>query len=346
MQKVLKLGLIGAGTSATNIATVASALPEVELLAIADTNLSKAQELTEKLNIPDTYDDAESLLARDDIEAVIISVPHFAHHPIVMKALDAGKHVLVEKPIATNLRDTDEMIATARQAGLKLGVFLQNRFSEASLRMKEAIDSGVCGTLVQFDVELLWTRDENYYAESPWRGKLATEGGGCLINQAIHTIDLMCMLAGDVEFLFAQVGTYAHAIEVEDHALALLKFKNGALGCIRASTATIPGFPDRLTVIGTQKTLQKQGDMLTEWDVGTDFDKGVVFGGIEHASFKDNTTISFPNHIALITDFIHAVLEDRDPMITGEVGRQSLEVIRAIYASSEGRQVVSFPFNE
>jgi predicted dehydrogenase len=225
-------------------------------------------------------------------------------------------------------------------------VFFQNRFSEASLRMKDAIDSGACGTLVQFDVEVLWTRPEEYYADSAWRGKLATEGGGCLINQAIHTIDLMRMLAGEVDFLFAQTGTYAHAIEVEDHALALLRFKSGTLGCIRASTATIPGFPDKLTVIGTQKTLQKQGDMLTEWDVGTDFDKGTVFGGIEHASFKDNTTISFPNHVALVTDFVHAILEDRDPTISGEVGRESLEIIRAIYASAETRQVIQFPFNE
>jgi predicted dehydrogenase len=346
MDKVLNVGLIGAGNSANNIATVCKLLPEVKIVGIYNHNLPKAQQFAQKHGIPESYDNLDTFLARPEVEAVIISVAHFMHYPLAKSALLAGKHVLLEKPIALNLKDADDLIAIAREKNLKFGAFFQNRFSPATLRMKEAIEKGQMGKIVQFDVEVLWTRDDKYYAESSWRGKWATEGGGCLINQAIHTIDLMCMLAGEIDFVFAQMGTYAHTIEVEDHALAILKFKSGALGCIRASTATLPGFPDRLTVIGTKRTFRKEGDGLTEWEVGTKYDQGKTIGGVEHASFKDHTTISLPNHTALVKDFAHAVLDNRYPTVTGLVGRKSLEVIRAIYASANSGKPVSFPFKD
>ncbi len=346
METVLKVGIIGAGNSANNIATVCKLLPEIKLIGIFNHNLTKAKEFAQKHGIPESVDDLDAFLARKDIEAVIISVAHFMHHAFAKAALLAGKHVLVEKPIALNLKDADDLIAIARDKSLKFGVFFQNRFSPATLRMKEAIEKGQMGKIVQFDVEVLWTRDEKYYSESSWRGKLATEGGGCLINQAIHTIDLMCMLGGEIDYVFGQMGTFAHAIEVEDHAIAILKFKSGALGCIRASTAALPGFPDRLTVIGTKKSFRKEGDGLTEWEVGTKYDQGKTIGGVDHASFKDHTTISLPNHTALIKDFIRSVLDNRYPTVTGLVGRKSLEVIRAIYASANSGKPVAFPFKD
>ncbi len=346
MEKVLNLGMIGAGYSANNIATVCKSLPEIKLVAVYNHNIAKAKQFADKYEIPETYDNLDAFLARKDMEAVIISVAHFMHHPIAKAALMAGKHVLVDKPLALNLKDADDLIMIAREKNLKLGVFLQNRFSIATLRMKEAIEMGQMGKIVQFDVEVLWTRDEKYYAESSWRGKWITEGGGCIINQAIHTIDLMCMLAGAIDFVYAQMGTYAHKIEVEDHALAILKFKSGALGCIRASTASLPGFPDRLTVIGTKRTFRKEGDSLTEWEAGTMYDKGKTIGSVEHASFKDATTMSRPNHTALLKDFARAVLDNRFPSVTGLVGRQSLEVIRAIYASAKSGMPIFFPFKD
>jgi UDP-N-acetyl-2-amino-2-deoxyglucuronate dehydrogenase len=346
MENVLNVGLVGAGYSANNIATVCKSLPEIKLVAVYNHSLPKAQQFAQKYGIPETYDNFDAFLARKDIEAVIISVAHFMHHPLAKAALMAGKHVLVDKPLALNLKDADDLIAIAREKNLKLGVFLQNRFSPATLRMKEAIEKGRMGKIVQFDVEVLWSRDENYFAESSWRGKLATEGGGCLINQAIHMIDLMCMLAGEVDFLYAQMGTYTHDIEVEDHALTILKFKSGALGCIRASTATLPGFPDRLTVIGAKRTFRKEGDSLTEWEASTPYDKGKTIGVVEHASFNDATTMSRPNHTALLKDFARAVLDNRFPSVTGLIGRQSLEVIRAIYASAKSGMPISFPFKD
>src|SRR6056297_1946303 len=212
--KPLIFGLIGAGNSATNIATSISNMDEATLKAVTSKPVDGAKSLAETLGVPTVYDTNEELLADEGLDAVIISVPHGLHHPLTLQALNAGKHVLCEKPLAISVEQGNEMIQTAKEKGLKLGTFFQMRFNQASQKAKEIVESGILGEILHAQVNVLWYRDQDYYNKSSWRGKWDTEGGGSLINQASHSIDLMTWLTGYPKKLFGVFDAKTHDIEV------------------------------------------------------------------------------------------------------------------------------------
>jgi predicted dehydrogenase len=272
--------------------------------------------------------------------ADVCTFPDFRMEPVEICA-ESRKHVQVQKPIATNLLTARNMIETARNAGILLGVVSQHRFDDSTQFLKRAITDGRLGKILQADAYVKWYRSAEYYSR-PIKGSWATEGGGALINQAIHQIDVMLYLIGTVKetFGFWQLGSL-HKIESEDVVDALLKFSNGATGVLQASTAFWPGYSERLEIHGTKGTAVITGDKLTAWDVQDDYgdpapvDRDVMSGS------SDPMAISLTPFERQFLDFGDAIKNHRRPLIAGEDGYRALDLVIAIYNSCrDGRKVL------
>lgn len=348
MGEFVKYGLIGVGVGA-EFATKGLKLIEdkniAKIVAVTSAHEHRVKAFAEKYGIEKWFTDYRKML-REDIDAVIISTPHYLHFPMTIDALEAGKHVLVDKPMAINLNQVDEMIRRAEKYGLKLGVIFQSRFDERVRKIKNAVDSGEFGKIIMGEAVVEWFRTQEYYDKSVWRGRWSTEGGGALINQAIHTIDLLVWIMGEVDELWALTNTIGHNIEVEDLAVAMIKFKNGAFGVIQGSTAIYPGLPTRLEIHGLKGTAILEGEVLKLFAVEgkesyseTEEKKGLK-------SWARPEAVPPINHSRVIEDFTRAILEDRKPFIDGYEGRRSLEVIRAIYKSGLTGEKIKFPYRE
>jgi len=270
----------------------------------------------------------------------ICTFPEFRLPPMQICA-ETKKHVQVEKPISTKPEIARAMIEIARKGEIILGVVSQHRFDDASLFLAKALADGRLGRLLQCDAYTKWYRSSEYYAR-PVKGSWQTEGGGALINQGIHQIDLLRWLAGPVSEVFAawQIGAM-HKIESEDVVSAVLRYANGATGVIQASTAFLPGYPERLEFHGTKGTAVITGDKLTAWDVENDTGEPapVVKQGASGAS--DPMAISMAPFERQFLDFGDAILNGRKPVVAGEEGLQALELVAAIYRSCSTGEKVS-----
>ena len=346
MIRQVKFGVIGAGVGAAFALRALKLLEKegiVKAVAVSDCVEDLAKKSAEEFGLSRYYVNYKEMLTKGGIEAVFISTPHYMHFPMALDAIGAGLHVLVDKPMAMNLNETDEMIRRARRAGVKLGVNLQSRFDAKILKVKETVDSGRLGKLLLGEALVKWFRTKEYYEKSPWRGRWATEGGGALINQAIHTIDLLIWIMGPVDYLWAQYGAVFHDIEVEDLAIATLKFKNGAFGSIQASTALYPGFPTRLELYGINGVAILEGEMIQLLHIKGEepYSEREAKEGLE--TWARPEAAPPLNHAASIRDFAQAIINDREPRVTGEEGRRSIEVIKAIHQSGKTCEVVKFP---
>ena len=347
--KSLKLGLVGAGVGADFVARAVSVIKEenvVELIAVASARPERAKAFAEKHGISQWYSDYKEMFRKAGIEAVAICTPHYLHFPIAIDAIDEGLHVLVDKPMAISIREADEMIRRAEKKGVKLGVILQSRFDPKFRKMKKLIDAGELGKIILGEAVVKWHRTQEYYDKSRWRGRWATEGGGALINQAIHTIDLLVWMLGEPDYLWAQIDTVAHNIEVEDLAAAVIRFKNGAIGVIEGSTATYPGFPTRLEIHGTEGAILIEGETVKFAEAEGKKLKIEEEKTGKLASWARPELVPPENHARLIKDFAQAVREDRKPYVDGYEGKRSIEVILAIYASGKKNEVVKFPYKD
>jgi UDP-N-acetyl-2-amino-2-deoxyglucuronate dehydrogenase len=340
-KKLLNVGLVGAGSSATNIATTIGTIEDLKLVAVCDANEAAAQKLATDYDIDTVTTAYTELDDRDDIDFIVVSLPHGLHKEVAMHFLEKGKHVLVEKPIATTVEDAKAMIALAREKGLKLGVHFQNRFIDAVQAAKAIIDAGTIGKILQVAVSVMWWRDESYYKDSSWRGTWQMEGGGSLINQAIHPVDQMLYLVGNVTRVFGLWGHLVHDIEVDDNTCAALHFENGAFGTIQTSTSTKAAFPAKLTIFGADGGLEIEGNILTVFNAdGTKekTDYAALEGG-QVGSATDPKKFSPVAHGRLMNDFADAIREDREPLVNGEEGLRSIALVRAIYESN-GEKIV------
>ncbi len=287
-----------------------------------------------------------------DIDVICIATPTGTHRDIAVAAAAAGKHVLTEKPISTTLADADAMIAACATAKVQLGVIFMYRFMDTARKMKEAIDSGLIGRPVFGECVGKFWRDQAYYDSAEWRGTWAVEGGGSLMTQTSHTLDLMLWMLGPV----AQVAgfftvTSAHDIETEDLVVGSLRFASGALGSVVSSSAITPPTPRSLTIHGERGTVQLTGDQLTRWDVPGEPDAEIQRMLEEAAPDRGDTAAKAGYadselHRRQIEEFVTAVEENRPPAIDGEEGRRTLEVMRALYRSSARNEFVSLPIEE
>jgi len=309
------------------------------LLAVCGRDAKRTAEFAAKFGAAG-YTDYEAFLQHPGLQIVNVCTPSGTHAELGARAAEAGKHVLVEKPIEINLQQADALIAACERAGVKLGVIFQSRFLPAVQRIKQAIDEGRLGKLMIGDAFVKWYRAPEYYAPGSWHGTLRLDGGGALINQAVHTVDLLRWMMGPVETAFAMKSAlrYPH-IEAEDTLVGSVRFRNGALGVLEATTSAKPGFKRRLEITGERGTVILDGDAISVWAIdgeGADTGEGeqITDGSADPAA------ISNEGHRRQIEDMMRAVAEDRAPMIDGREGRKSLELVTALYESAnQGRPV-------
>src|SRR5216683_3266302 len=261
----IHIGLIGGGNITETHARAAPAIAGVEIAAMYGTNADKVDRLCREHG-GTRYQDFEEFLAHRPMDLVAIGSPSGLHAAQGIAAAQRGLYVLTEKPIDITTERADALIAATDKAGVKLGVFFPDRCKPDILRVKKAVDAGVLGHAILADARVKWYRPPDYYAKSRWRGTWALDGGGALINQAVHTVDLMLWLFGDVVSVQAFSKTALHTIEVEDTLIALLQFANGALGVLQATTSVYPGYPRRLELTGSQGTLIIEQDRLLAAD--------------------------------------------------------------------------------
>jgi predicted dehydrogenase len=270
----------------------------------------------------------------------VCTFPDFRLQPLLVCA-EAGKHIQVQKPISTSLETARLMVETARRAGILLGVVSQHRFDDASLFLSRAIAAGRLGRLIECDCYVKWYRSPEYYAR-PIKGSWKTEGGGALMNQAIHQIDILRWLAGPVTEVaaFWQLGAL-HRIESEDVVNAVVRYASGATGAIQASTAFWPGYSERIELHGTQGTAIVSGDKLTAWDVRDDAGEPAPLAREVASGASDPMAISLEPFERQFLDFGDAIARGRKPLVAGEEGCQALEIVDAVYRSCRtGAKVV------
>ncbi|MCG3211355.1 MAG: Myo-inositol 2-dehydrogenase [Anaerolineae bacterium] len=278
------------------------------------------------------------LLARPDIDVLVICTPSGQHAQQTVAAARAGKHVLVEKPMALTLADADAMIAACEQGGVKLGVALHRRTEPLAQKIHRAIEAGDLGQLTLGLVTMPYFRGQKYYNLAEWRGTWAQDGGGVLMNQGIHIIDLLVWFMGDPIAVAAHAGTLQRNIEVEDTLAATLRFANGALATVTATTTAAPGFPHRIELYGSNGGIQMEGDQIERWSL-VDAGRAVVTpppAGQSAAAGAgaDPRAVGVSGFTAIFKDFIEAIHTDRPPLVNGREGRRSLAAVLAIYQAA------------
>jgi len=299
------------------------------------------------------YDDLDAMLAHPDLDVVCICTPSGAHAEPAVRAAFAGKHVVVEKPLEITLPRCDAIIEACDLAGTRLCTIFPSRFCPANIRLREAIETGRFGRLTLGDTHVKWWRTQQYYDSGGWRGTWQLDGGGALMNQAIHNVDLLYWLMGDVESITAFCATLAHVrIEVEDTAVAALRFKNGALGLIEAATSAYPGLLKRTEIHGDRGSARVEQDDITLWEFQEKvFSDNEVYAAMAaqtgfKAGASDPRGITHIGHRDQLVDFLGAIDENRPPLVDGREGRKSVEIIRAIYRSVETGTIVTLPLDD
>jgi predicted dehydrogenase len=338
-------GIIGAGLIADFHAKAIQSIKNARLIGICGSNLNKVRILAEK-NKCKTFSNYEEMLCSGEIEIVTIATPSGAHMEPTIAAARHGKHVICEKPLEISLERIDRMIESHTKTGTKLGGIFNYRFNDTLKYLKTAIENGRFGTITYASVHVPWWRSEGYYKDS-WHGTLKLDGGGALMNQAIHMIDILQYLMGPVDSLQAYTATLTHSIEVEDTAIAILQFKNNALGMIYGSTASFPGQFRRLEITGTKGTVIQVENSFKVWQFAdqTENDVEIInkFNQIEGGGgVSDPAAIPFEPHAKNIAAFIESVEAGRSFEIDGPEARKAVEIILAIYSSAKEKKPFLF----
>jgi predicted dehydrogenase len=357
--QTVRTALIGCGKVGQLHAAALRTLPEAEFVAVCDSDPGRAAAYAERYGVH-PYTDLGTLLREAGVQVILVCTPHPLHAEPVLQAAEAGVHALVEKPLAATLADCDAMLAASRRAGTRLGVISQRRFYEPVQRMKSAIEAGKIGQPILGVFSMFSWRDQAYYQSDPWRGRWSTEGGGVLVNQSPHHLDLLHWFLGEIEEISGYWANLNHPyIEVEDTALAMIRFRNGGLGSVVTSLSQRPGLFSRIHVHGSLGA-----------SVGVETDRGATFvagmSGITEPPLNDLWTIPGEEHLLAgfqaedrarfqqldatthyhalqIQDFLQAVRDGRPPLVTGEDGRVVVEMFTAIYRSNRLRCPIRFP---
>jgi len=342
MSRKFKFGIIGMGMIGEHHAKSIMELEEAELAAIQCRTKSKGENLSKKLNI-EYYPDYLDMIKREDIDIIDICLPSGMHMEPAVAAAKAGKHVIVEKPIDITLERADKIINTCRECGVKLAVIFQSRFANPTRKLKEAVVNGELGKLVLGDAYIKWHRPQGYYNSTDWRGTIKGDGGAALINQSIHTIDLLQWIMGPVKRIYGKTATLTHDIEGEDVGIAVLEFENSALGVIEGSTSVYPGFPQRLEIHGEKGSVVLESDEIKNWTIQGKEQIQPVEEKSDGTGASDPMAISHIKHKLQIKDMIDAIKEDREPFVNGEEGRKALEIVIGIYTSSKEGKPIDLP---
>jgi predicted dehydrogenase len=344
-------GIVGTGAIAEVHARAIRSLDNADLIGAWNINPEKGRKFCERFEcIP--FESLDDLLKSPDIQIVNICTPSGAHMEPSIAAIEAGKHCMIEKPLEVSLYRCDRIIDFAKKKGAKAAVIFPLRFQDVNLELKKAIDAGRFGRCIIGDAAVKWFRNQAYYDSADWRGTWKLDGGGVLMNQGIHSVDLLQWCMGPVSSVSAYTDMLGHTrIEVEDTAVAVLRFRNGALGVIEGSTAIYPGFNKKIEILGTQGSAVVEDNSLITWrfteemhndgEIRRRYSTRVDSGG----GASDPKAISDLGHIRQISDMVSAIENKRPPAIDAAEARKSVEIILAIYRSSQTRSVVHLPLN-
>ena len=354
MSEKLRFGIVGGGVIGPTHAEAIEIVPDAQLVAVSDVVAEKAQELADKYGVK-AYPSLGEMLAHEPIDVVTICTPSGLHGELACQAMRAGKHVMVEKPMEISSAAIDEMLRVQEDMGVKLAVISQHRFDPASMQVHELVEEHAFGRLVIGNAIIPWWRSQAYYDSGAWRGTWALDGGGVLMNQSIHSIDLLQWLMGRVKSVYAYTDTLAHRLETEDVAVAVLRFVNGALGTIAATTGAYPGVTTRIEIFGDRGSAIIENDALSYLHLAGDDSEEVGAYGANTKSRAGNlpentdvtaSTVQNPGglspraHALQIADMIRAIRENGTPLVNGYAARHAVEIILGIYESARTHKEV------
>jgi UDP-N-acetyl-2-amino-2-deoxyglucuronate dehydrogenase len=355
----LRTGVVGCGKVAVLHAKALKSSDLSTFTAVCSRSMEKAQRFGAEHDAI-AFDNVTEMVEKAKLDVVVICTPHPFHAEPAIATMKSGAHVLVEKPLASSLEDCDAMIEAARSSGVKLGTVSQRRFYAPCQRIRKAIDEGRIGRPVLASVTMYGWRDQAYYESDPWRGTWGEEGGGVLVNQAPHQLDLLQWFMGPIDELFGYWSNLNHPyIEVEDTAVAVVRFRNGGLGHIVVSNSQNPALYGKVLVHGDNgATLGVQTDggamfiagMSTieeppindQWTISGEEDRLAVWRQDDEAFFREHDAVNYFMRVQ-DEDFLRAVLEDHDPLVTGEEGRKTVELFTAVYRSQQENRPIKFP---
>lgn len=349
MSKQFGFGIIGCGTIAGFHAKAIGDLPNARLAGCFSRRTEQAEQFAATHGCR-PYNTLEAMLADPAIDVITICTPSGAHLEPALAAADAGKHVIVEKPLEITLARCDQMIDACSKRGVTLATIFPSRFHRSAGLLKQAVDARRFGTFTLGEAYVKWYRSQAYYDSGAWRGTWELDGGGALMNQAIHSVDLLAWLMGPVSEIRAQTATLAHErIAVEDTAVATLRFANGALGIIEASTAVFPGYLKRIEIHGSAGSAAMEEEDIVAWNFAesSDVDEAIKTQMSQRISTaggaSDPKAIGHHGHTGLFRNVLGAI-EGKEPLLCdGREGRRSVEIILAIYKAAETGQAVILP---
>lgn len=350
-------GIIGYGVVGSLHAKATTQAPDAELIAVCDVHPnSEATLRKDGYTVPFYSSHTEMFRKEPRIQAVSICTPSGLHYQSVIAAARAGRHVLCEKPLDISLSHIDRIIDACDQAGVKLGCVFQRRTDPECILTKKALDRSLLGKLVLGDSVQKYYRSPAYYRSAGWRGTWKLDGGGALMNQAVHGIDLLLWLMGDAVSVFSYSDHIVRDIEVEDTSVSVVRFKNGAIGTITGATSVVPGQSSKTHIHGEKGSIILGADPVKCWTSRTikgihkvrevDLTKTLKSRGASRktdASASDNTALSIDGHTIQVQDLCTAIRRDRDPMVPGIEARRSVELVLAIYRSWKTRREIHLP---
>jgi len=329
----IRIGIIGAGNISRTHARAALDIAGVELVAHWSRSHHRADAMAAEFG-GRAFATLDELVAHRPMDFVIVGTPSGHHAEHAVAAVQGGLHVLIEKPLDISTERVDRLLGECERHRATIGVIFQDRTAPHLAWLRDRIAAGDLGRLLEISAELRWYRPPEYYAESSWRGTWAFDGGGALMNQGAHTVDLLLWLAGDVDRVSATTRTSLHSIEVEDTAVAFLEYANGAVGTLEVTTAAYPGFPRRITVTGSEGTIVVEGDRVTTIALRGDMSPPPAQDVNRNPSTSSPVVSDVTGHRRVIADFIESLQTGRAPLCDGRDGRRSVALIEAAYESA------------
>jgi UDP-N-acetyl-2-amino-2-deoxyglucuronate dehydrogenase len=353
MTRKLRFGIIGCGVIGRIHAEAISSLPDAQLVAVADVIPKRAQELAEEFHVT-PYEDVQEMLAHEELDIVDIGTPSGQHGEHACQVMRSGRHVIVEKPMEIRRAAIDEMLRVQQETGMKMAVISQHRFDPVTRQLHDLVEEQAFGRLVLGNAIIPWWRSQAYYDSGAWRGTWKLDGGGVLMNQSIHSIDLLQWLMGPVRSVFAYTDTLVHRMETEDVAVAVLRFANGALGTIAATTGAYPGVSTRIEIYGDKGSAVIEDDQLSYLHLARDDREEVgPYGGgapgkraqgtenADTSAAQDPAALAIRSHALQIEDMMRAIREDGTPLLDGYAAKHPVEIILAIYESARTHKEVT-----
>ena len=338
---MLHVGFIGGGNITDTHIRAALAIPQLRAEAVVGTNPDRVNALAAKYAIS-SCPDLRLFLSHRPLDLVVIGSPSGVHAAEGIAAAAEGMHVLVEKPIDITTERADDLISAARRSRVKLGVIFQDRLKPDILRLRDWIRTGKLGRIILVEASVKWYRPLEYYGNSKWRGTLRFDGGGALMNQGIHTVDLLLYLLGDINRVQAVTKTALHKIESEDTCVATLEFANGAVGVLHASTAAFPGYARKVEITGSEGTVRLEQDRITRVDL-----RNRPQGEYQTEPADQNASANSPvvsdvrGHQRIFEDFVRCIETGSAPVCDGEEARRSLAVVEGLYRSARQAEAVA-----